>query len=142
MPDSTQDTEQHIRKVQARLQEIISALTIRAAHHDETKLLEPEKAGYDALQDKLAGRDYDAIAWDVALSHHYAHNRHHPEHHTDGIAGMTLLDLAEMLSDWKAASERHGQESVETSLKAMSKRFGISKQFAAILVNTVRELGW
>jgi hypothetical protein len=142
MPDSTQDTLEHIGKVQARLQETTSNLTVRAAHHDETKLLEPEKAGYDALQNKLAGRDYDAIAWDVALAHHYANNRHHPEHHKDGIAGMTLLDLMEMLADWKAASERHGQASVETSIKAMAKRFGISKQLAGILVNTVKELGW
>lgn len=142
MSDSRPDTEDHIKKVQARLQEMISALTIRAAHHDESKLVEPEKSGYDALQDKLAGRDYDAVAWDVALAHHYANNRHHPEHHENGIAGMTLLDLNEMLSDWKGASERHGQNSLETSIAAMAKRFSISKQVAAILVNTVRELGW
>lgn len=142
MPDSRPDTEDHIRKVQARLQEVISNLTIRAAHHDESKLIEPEKSGYDALQDKLAERDYDAIAWDVALAHHYANNRHHPEWHKDGIAGMTLLDLNEMLSDWKGASERHGQGSIETSIKTMAARFRISKQLAAILVNTVRELGW
>lgn len=140
--DSTADTEEHISKVQARLQEMIGNLTVRAAHHDESKLAAPEKAGYDALQDKLAGRDYDAVAWDVALLHHYANNRHHPEHHENGIAGMTLLDLSEMLSDWRAASERHGQASVETSIAAMSKRFGISKQLVTILVNTVRELGW
>ena len=33
-------------------------------------------------------------------------NRHHPEYYEDGIAGMTLVDLEEMLSDWEAASHR------------------------------------
>lgn len=47
--DSTADTQEHITKVQQCLDQIICELTIRAAHHDESKLREPEKSGYDRL---------------------------------------------------------------------------------------------
>lgn len=46
----------HIATVQARLQTIIHELNIRAAHHDESKLWEPEKSGYDRLT--LALKDW------------------------------------------------------------------------------------
>lgn len=46
----------HIAAVQARLQTIIHELNIRAAHHDESKLWEPEKSGYDRLT--LALKDW------------------------------------------------------------------------------------
>jgi len=55
---------------------------------------------------------------------------------------MTLLDVVEMLCDWKAASERTKQGSIAASLTHNKERFGISDQLAAILENTVRELGW
>ena len=54
--DSTADTQAHIATVQARLQTIIHELNIRAAHHDESKLWEPEKSGYDRLT--LALKDW------------------------------------------------------------------------------------
>ena len=42
-----------------------------------------------------------------AIDHHYANNRHHPEHWPNGINDMTLMDLIEMLADWKAATARN-----------------------------------
>ena len=54
--DSTADTQAYIAAVQARLQTIIHELNIRAAHHDESKLWEPEKSGYDRLT--LALKDW------------------------------------------------------------------------------------
>jgi hypothetical protein len=34
------------------------------------------------------------------LKHHYAHNRHHPEFFgEDGVDGMSLVDVIEMLAD-------------------------------------------
>lgn len=44
--------------------------------------------------------------------------------------------------DWKAASERTKQGSIAASLVHNRMRFGIDDQLAAILENTVRELGW
>jgi hypothetical protein len=52
------------------------------------------------------------------LMHHDAHNRHHPEFFgEDGVDGMTLVDVIEMLADWKAASERHDDGDLAKSLE-------------------------
>ena len=147
--DSTPDTLAHIATVQARLQTIIHELNIRAAHHDESKLREPEKSGYDQLTLTLKNVAYGTEMYRVALAeaaptiaHHYQHNRHHPEHFPDGMYGMNLIDVIEMLCDWKAASARTRQTSVAPSLSHTKQRFGINDQLFAILVNTVRDLEW
>lgn len=104
----------------------------------------------------------------AALEHHYKKNRHHPEHFkyiecngcftrydkdyngfckicgygqfTDrfDIAEMTLLDLIEMLCDWKAATERHADGDINKSLEINQKRFGIDNQLQHILENTAK----
>lgn len=147
--DSTADTQAHINKVQVRIAEIQADLDTRAAQHDRSKLREPEKSGYDRLVIRLADVVYGSDEYRAALAeahdtiaHHYAANSHHPEHYANGIAGMSLLDLVEMLCDWKAASERALQGSIQQSLEHAIARFGIEAQLAAILENTVRDLGW
>lgn len=149
MPDSTPDTLEHIRKVQVRLSEIMTALYERGDAHDASKLVEPEKSGFDVLAFKIGSLTYGSDEYRAALAegkptieHHYAHNTHHPEHYPNGIAGMSLLDVIEMLCDWKAASERTKQGSIQASLAHNKERFGISDQLFSILENTVRELGW
>lgn len=119
--DSTQDTLMHIAKVQMRLAEIHGHLEARGSVHDASKLEEPEKSGFDVLTFKLANLTYGTDEYRAALAegkptieHHYAVNTHHPEHWPDGIAGMSLLDIVEMLCDWKAASERTKQGSWRT----------------------------
>jgi hypothetical protein len=149
--DSTAETQEHIGKVQARLQEMISALTIRAAHHDRSKFQEPEKSTLDAKAGALAKLRYGTPEYAAAmaavdmqpfLEHHYAHNDHHPQHYTNGVDGMSLLAILEMCADWKAAGERVKEGSMAQSLEVNRDRFGLSDQLYAILVNTVRELGW
>lgn len=147
--DSTQDTLEHIDKVQARLAKFSLALRERAIAHDASKLEEPEKSGYDKLTADLKDIVYGSPEYKQALTdakpvidHHYAHNSHHPEHYENGIAGMSLLDLVEMVCDWKAASERTKQGSIMASLEHNKVRFGISDQLYSILVNTVKELSW
>lgn len=147
--DSTQDTLDHIRKVQSRIEEIRGYLLGRAQLHDASKLVQPEKAGYDRLTTRLAEVVYGTDEYRAALAeakdtiaHHYAVNSHHPEHYPNGVAGMSLLDVIEMLCDWKAASERTKQGSIQASLTYNKERFGISDQLAGVLENTVRELGW
>jgi len=78
----------------------------------------------------------------VALKHHYENNSHHPEHYPNGINGMSLLDLIEMLADWKAAGMRHADGDMQKSLEINKKRFGMSDQLAEIFQNTIKELGW
>lgn len=149
MNDSTQDTEEHIEKVRWNLLVVQQKLVARGIRHDASKLEEPEKSGYDRLtadlKDIVYGTDeYRAalVAAKPVIEHHYAHNSHHPEHYPNGIAGMSLLDLIEMVCDWKAASERTKQGSIAQSLVHNKARFGMDSQLAQIFENTVKELGW
>jgi hypothetical protein len=149
MNDSTQDTLKHMGKVQIRIDQFRDRLLSRGINHDLSKLEEPEKSGYDALVIRLADVPYGSDKYRAALKeakptieHHYAHNTHHPEHWPNGINDMSLLDVVEMLCDWKAASERTKQGSIAQSLTHNKERFGISDQLAAILENTIKELGW
>lgn len=59
---------------------------------------------------------------------------------TNGINGMSLMDIVEMLCDWKAASERHNDGDIMKSIEINKTRFGISDQMTAILINTAKIL--
>lgn len=144
-----QDTLDHIAKVQHRMGEAIAALKARSNRHDLSKLQEPEMTGYASLQLRLGDARYGTPEYRAVLDearptiqHHYAANDHHPEHHPNGIAGMSLLSLLEMLCDWKAAGERTKDGSMRQSLDVNRRRFGADDMLFSILENTARELGW
>ncbi|KXK62467.1 hypothetical protein AWW66_08225 [Micromonospora rosaria] len=127
----------------------IKELIDRSTRHDLSKVEPPERETYDAYVPRLQAAEYGSdeyratlVAMGEGLAHHYAHNAHHPEHHDRGVAGMTLVDLIEMLADWKAATERPPGGDLAASLPASVERFGISDQLAAILTNTARHYGW
>src|SRR3990172_12749776 len=108
--DSRSDTYEHIHNVQTFIEMYIEHLLWRMTKHDNSKLQEPEKSMYDEFTPKLRGMTYGSDEYKEclkqmggALKHHYENNSHHPEHFPNGINGMTLLDLIEMLADWKAA---------------------------------------
>ena len=73
-----------------------------------------------------------------ALDHHYASNRHHPEHFKNGINDMTLVDILEMFCDWKASTLRHNDGNFMRSIELNTSRFNIEPQLAQILMNTAR----
>jgi hypothetical protein len=77
-----------------------------------------------------------------ALQHHYEVNRHHPEHFPNGIDDMNLLDVIEMLADWKAATLRHADGDLDRSITQNAERFGYGAQLEGILRNTARQLAW
>jgi len=54
-----------------------------------------------------------------------------------GILGMSLLDLVEMLCDWKAATLRHNDGDIRKSIEINQKRFGYSDELKAIFLNTL-----
>jgi hypothetical protein len=148
--DSTAETLAHSRRVGELIGQTIMELVERSTQHDLSKTLPPEKAIFDEFTPKLKHSTYGSEeykgfleAMKPALDHHYGHNRHHPEHFGDtGVNGMTLIDLIEMLADWKAATERHADGDLTRSLQIQKDRFGISDQLAQILDNTAREMGW
>ena len=76
----------------------------------------------------------------VALDHHYANNSHHPEHYKNGIMGMDLIDLIEMICDWKAATERNANGDIMKSIEINQKRFNYSDELKQILINTVERI--
>lgn len=147
--DSRPDTRRHIERVGELLTEIQLELARRGEGHDASKLVEPELAMFNEYTPKLKASTYGSEEYKgflagmgEALKHHYEHNRHHPEHFPDGVNGMTLVDLMEMLADWKAATERHENGSLERSLEIQRDRFDIAPQLVAVLRNTAVALGW
>lgn len=107
-----------------------------------------------------------------ALQHHYQANRHHPEHGSPNVCctcftewpagakecpqcgdadkeplaptltNMTLLDIIEMLADWKAATERHDDGDIRRSLAINTRRFCIPPAINRLMDLTIEELAW
>jgi len=147
--DSTQDTTTHINTVRVFLAATIYRLEQRRLEHDASKLQSPEKEMYDEFTPKLRELTYGSdeykaslAAMGPALVHHYENNSHHPEHFRNGVNGMSLLDLMEMLCDWKASGMRHANGNLSESLKINKERFEMTEQLAEIFENTVREMVW
>lgn len=146
------------------MDEVIADLVVRRELHDASKLESPEVEIFDEFTPKLQEIEYGSPEYEAcrqamgeALEHHYANNSHHPEHYENGIRGMTLMDLIEMIVDWKAASERHRKpapaapgrpdaprydNNFARSIEINKERFGYSDELAEILTNTARELGF
>lgn len=121
-----------------------------------TIVAERADAPFDIATPKLANLEYGSEEYKQslrdlgpALKHHFEHNDHHLEHYENGVRGMSLMALIEMLCDWRAASERVKQraddpekvKSFESGLAYNQERFGYSDELAEILLNTARELG-
>lgn len=173
-----EQTRQHIYNVGIKLDKVILELVDRKQSHDKSKLEEPEVSIFDIYTEKLKGSTYGSdeykqflVDMKPALDHHYANNRHHPEHfknyncngcHKDfkakrpdycdvcgysqmqeesDISQMNLIDIIEMFCDWKAASERHDDGDIFKSIEINQKRFGYSSDVKSILINTALFLG-
>lgn len=142
--DSKADTLEHIDKVRDNIDAMIIQLIARGVCHDLSKLEPPEKEIFDEWTPKLSGVTYGSNEYREmlnkmrpAIDHHQANNRHHPEFHKDGIDGMNLVDLVEMICDWQAAAERHNDGDVRRSIEINQERFKMTPQLANILRNTV-----
>lgn len=95
MYDSKQDTLKHKKIVKELMTEVINELKKRANNHDNSKLHSPEKPIFDEYTPKLTNTTYGSNEYkqylkemQVALNHHYAHNRHHPEYFENGVQGI------------------------------------------------------
>ena len=141
------ETIKHIEKVRKYLKVFTDKITNRGIEHDKVKMESPEVEIFAEFTPKLAGTTYGSEEYNtylkemkVALDHHYANCRHHPEHFAKGINEMNLVDLIEMLADWKAASERQNNGNILKSIEMNAQRFGYDDQLKQILLNTVRML--
>lgn len=146
--DSTNNqTRIHISNVVKYMNAIVKKLLIRAQDHDASKLVAPELAGFTIHTENLKGCTYGSHQYDKflealkpTLEHHYANNKHHPEHYKNGIEDMDLIDLIEMFVDWKAATLRHNDGNLRKSIELNAKRFNINPQLVKILENTANIL--
>lgn len=137
------ETMLHIMQVQRLLLDCASILQDRCFTHDQSKLAPPEVDTFLLYTPKLRGSTYGSdeykqflLEMKPALDNHYANNRHHPEHFSNGIDGMHLLDVLEMFVDWIAASRRHADGDIYESIRLNTERFSMSPQLAQILRNT------
>ena len=147
--DSAPETKKHIERVRRLIIGAINLLKIRVECHDQSKLGDVEKKIFDIYTPKLKATTYGSDQYEeflaemsVALKHHYENNSHHPEYFENGIGGMTLIDLLEMICDWKAATERHADGSIAASLKNNKERFKISDQLSKVLEKTCKQMNW
>jgi hypothetical protein len=147
--DSRPDTYAHIGEVRSRLLAVAHDLIDRADRHDASKLVEPEVSVFDEYTPKLKDSTYGSDEYKSflegmgeGLRHHYAANDHHPEHHDQGIGGMDLAQLTEMLCDWKAATLRHADGDLERSIDQNADRFGYGDEVKRLLLNTAERFGW
>lgn len=146
--DSRPDTWQHIEQVRGWLHRCVLDLLRRGQRHDHTKLHPPELEAFDrmtpALADLTVGTpEYETARKELgaALEHHYQANSHHPEHYPNGIREMSLLDLLEMVCDWKASGERHKEGGdLHHSIEVQQERFGYSDELKSILHATANAL--
>jgi len=142
-----EQTQEHINTVGKFLDICLEHIIGRRECHDQSKLESPEAEVFEVITARLKGSTYGTPEYTAmlaemkpALDHHYSHNRHHPEFHKDGVRGMNLVDLVEMLCDWKAATLRHANGDIYKSLELNQKRFGYSDELKAIFKNTVELL--
>jgi len=141
-------TMRHIERVRNLINKCVNMLLKCGENHDQTKLETPEVELFAEYTDKLADVEYNSdeyrsylVEMQVALEHHYGHNRHHPEHHKSGIDDMDLIDMVEMFCDWKAASERHNTGNILKSIETNADRFSMSPQLIRIFENTAKRFG-
>lgn len=147
--DSRPDTRKHIATVQKYVGQVIYDLAERSHVHDASKLRSPEVEVFDKftplLKDSTYGSDeYKSFLAGMGegLRHHYAHNDHHPEHFAKGIADMDLVQVTEMLCDWKAATERHADGDLRRSIEQNAERFDYGDEIKRLLLNTAARMGW
>lgn len=139
------ETYKHKQIVHTFINKFINALLLASEKHDNSKLAPPEVDIFTEYTPKLATSTYGSEEYKQflkkmkpALDHHYSNNRHHPEYFCDGIQGMDLVDLIEMLCDWKAATLRHNDGDIYKSIEINQKRFGYSDELKRIFKNTVK----
>jgi len=139
------DTYKHKQLVNKYMNQVIQSLSERAINHDNSKLEDVEVDIFTEYTPKLSKSTYGSEEYyqflkemKPALDHHYAKNNHHPEHYPNGVKDMTLIDLIEMICDWKASTMRHNDGNILTSIDKNQDRFGYSNDMAGIFKNTVK----
>ena len=123
------ETQKHIETVRKYIRFMIDRIEMRGVKHDASKLDSPEVELFAEVTPKLAATTYGSEEYNgfldklkPALDHHYASNRHHPQHFVNGINDMTLIDIIEMFCDWKASTLRQNDGNLLKSIAMLFNR--------------------
>lgn len=154
--ESVPVTLRHRALVRELLTACAAELVNRGVVHDESKFDPIEQGPLDEMQRLIetegnvpfGSPEYEArkALLGPMLEHHYAKNSHHPEfYHSDhpdgdGVSGMDLFDLVEMVMDWKAASERGAESAM--NLTFLVEKYEIAWMLESVMRNTAKRLGW
>lgn len=138
-------TIRHIETVRNFLNEVIREILVRQESHDQSKLQHPEVEIFEEYTPKLRETAYGSKKYKqfmkqmkIAIEHHNKLNRHHPEYFETGINGMNLIDLIEMICDWKAATLRQDEGDIYKSIELNQERFKYSNELKQIFINTAK----
>ena len=143
------DTIMHISEVQENLAEIRVDLEKRGIAHDRSKFTPEEFDSFVKTRPKFKKANYGSKEYQEcvnqikpAIDHHYNNNRHHTGFHEKGFQDMNLLDILEMLADWKAASRRSPDLTFEDSLPKAFKKYNIPENMQKHIIATLKYLKW
>lgn len=143
------DVVVRIRRIQLLVHQFANQVMKKVIFHDKSKFESPEfdyfvRATSQLKRLKYGSEEYKKSLSDIkpALDHHYSVNNHHPEYFKNGVNDMSLLQIVEMLADWKAATERHNDGNLKTSIEINCKRFNINDQLKSLLLNTAKQMNW
>ena len=142
------ETMLHIENVRTWLRWAREDLEDRADRHDQSKLRPPELRDFVKYTSRLKAMTFGSDEYKQCLEemrptleHHYAANKsHHPQGWENGIEDMDLLDMVEMIIDWKAATLRHADGDLMKSIDVNAPRFEMSPQLVRIFKNTAKRM--
>ena len=141
---SVQETKKHIKKVKDVGNRFCMNLSRRLLIHDKSKLEDPEKTMFAKHTDILNKLEYGTKEYKDQLElmkqdclfHHYENNSHHPEHYENGINDMDIMDIIEMLIDWKSSGERTKDGDFQKSLEYNMERFHVEEPLRSIILRS------
>lgn len=153
--DAVHQNALHIRQVGTNLKEVCNDLFDRAIRHDESKWSKHEfpyiaEHGHKMKDVKFGTPEYaeQKKLLGSMIQHHNSLNRHHPEHFGvtsdkfSPVNNMCLMDIIEMLADWRAAAGRNKDGSLMNSINVCCEKYKISDQLKLVLINTATQLRW
>lgn len=112
----------------------------RAIIHDNSKYKFSEAIPMSKIAKYLINTPYGSEQYKKLLKEnaeniqlHYKRNRHHPEYYNNNYKKMSLIDLIEMLEDWKAASKRHKNGNFCKSIEISKEKFQMSDEIINFL---------
>lgn len=130
------------------LEHLANILELRGELHDKSKLEEPELESFAKVNHKVKDIVYDSEEYKKnvqtvlkkALDHHYSENSHHPEHYGEnGVKGMDLIDIIEMISDWKASTLRYKEGDILKGIEMNQSRFKYSDGLKLVFITTAKK---